>query len=271
MIKKLTSPKEIKEVLKEHEISLKKNLGQNFLVSEKVMQTLLKTASVTSKDTVLEVGPGLGVLTIELIQKALSVIAIEKDEKMTRFLKEALKDAKNLEIITGDALKEPLPEIPYKMVSNLPYYIVAPMIRRLLEADNKPKDITLIVQKEVGQRICAKPPRMSILAVSTQLYATPTLVTTIKKGAFWPQPQVDSAILKLTDIHQPDIDTKTFFKIVKAGFSSPRKQLVNNFSSLAMTKEEAESWLSLNNIKSTQRAETLSVKDWTNLAESMSR
>ncbi|MEK7503426.1 MAG: rRNA adenine dimethyltransferase family protein, partial [Patescibacteria group bacterium] len=162
----------------------------------------------------------------------------------------------------------------YKVVGNLPFYLTAPVIRMFLEMKEvRPLSLTLVVQKEVAQRICAQPPKMSILANSVQFYADAEIVSYISKNSFWPQPKVDAAIIKI--IPNPQLagsflanDEDLFFKIMKAGFSQPRKQLANNLSKgLKIDKIETGEWLTKNNIKPEQRAETLNLSDWINLTE----
>jgi len=203
---------------------------------------------------------------------------------MVEILKETLKDYENVEIVKGDILKtqnSKLKNINYKVVGNLPFYLTAPVIRKFLELpEARPRAMVLVIQKEVGQRICAKPPDMNLLAVSVQFYAKPEIISYISKKSFWPQPKVDSAIFRITPPINADrklIDADLFFRIVKAGFSHPRKQLINNLSRLRqdfggqakkINKEEIKNWLLKNNIRPSQRAETLSVGDWINLLQS---
>lgn len=267
----LSSKNTIQELLSRYGITPKKGLGQNFLIAQHVISKLIAAANIISSDTVLEIGPGIGSLTAELAHKAKAVIAIEKDQKMVEILQETLADFQNIEIIQGDALKKDLPKLPYKLVANLPYYIAAPTIRRILEAKQNPQSLTLLIQKEVAQRICAKPPRMNIFAVSVQFYATPKLISSVKKTSFWPQPKVDSSILHIIPHKEySQIDSQEFFKVMKAGFKQPRKQLLNNLSAgLQLPREKTELWLTQNNIKPTQRAETLSIQDWINLTKSL--
>lgn len=244
----------------------KKYLGQNFLKDREVLKDIIKVAEIQSDDIILEIGPGLGVLTEELIKKAKKVIAIEKDERLVKILKEKFKDFKNIEIVPGDILKSNIQNLisntQYKVVANLPYYITSPVIRKFLEIENPPKLMVLMVQKEVAQRICAKPPRMSLLAVACQLYSKPKIVKIVKKESFLPKPKVDSAIIKLTtnNLQLTTEFREKFFKIVKAGFSSPRKQLKNNLKEIFGNK--TEKILEKVGINPTRRAETLSVEDW---------
>ena len=240
------------------------------------LKKLIAAAQLKPKDVVLEIGPGVGNLTQELAKKVKKVIAVEKDPRMIDILGETLEGFQNVEIIQGDILKIPdskfLIHNSYKVVANLPFYLTAPVIRKFLEKENQPEFMVFIVQKEVAQRICAKPPAMSLLAVSVQLYAKPKIMSYVSKKSFWPQPKVDSAIIKL-EIRNSKfaIDSKAFFRVVKAGFSSPRKQLVNNLSKgLKLDKAKVSRWLLKNNIKPEQRAETLTVDDWLSLQKSFS-
>lgn len=264
------SKQDIKKLLKEHQAQPIKRLGQNFLIDKTAIRKTIEAADIGQEDVLVEIGPGPGVLTREIAEKAKKVIVIEKDPKMVEILDKSLKGFKNIEIVKGDALKTELGSMySYKVVGNLPFYLTAPIIRLFLEKENPPKDMTFIVQKEVGQRICAKPPKMSILAVSVQVYAKPKVISYISKGSFWPSPKVDSAIIRISDTGlNPKIDRELFFKIVKAGFSQPRKQLANNLSKgLGIAKEKAVQLLSRSKIEPSQRAETLKIEDWLSLLE----
>jgi len=269
----LSSVTSIKSLLRKHKISPSKKFGQNFLIDKSSLRKVITTAGLNPDETVLEVGPGLGVLTQELAEKAKRVVAVEKDPKMVAMLKETLKDYKNIEIIQENILKLQN-QIPkhYKIVANLPFYLTAPVIRQFLEsAEDRPQQMILIVQKEVGQRICSKVPRMNLLAVSVQVYAKVEIIDYISKKSFWPQPKVDAAIIKITPLKRllrPGLNK--FFLIVKAGFSQPRKQLINNLSkSLKLSRARVKEWLKKNSIQPTQRAETLTVKDWIKLTKSI--
>ena len=268
----LTSRKNIKDLLNKHQLRPLKRFGQNFLIDKRALKKMLAAAELTSQDTVLEIGPGIGTLTQELAKKASKVIAIEKDRNMVDILKETLKDFKNIEIIQADIRKwnpkYKIQNTKYKVVGNLPFYLTVSLVRKFLELpeNSSPQVMVLGVQKEVGQRICAKPPHMSLLAVSVQFYATPEIISYVSKKSFWPQPKVDGAIIKI--IPQPPLigDRDLFFKVVKAGFSQPRKQLINNLSKqLKIDRRKIQVWLLKNLVQPTQRAETLSIDDWLNL------
>ena len=276
----LISPTTIKGLLAKYEARPSKGLGQNFLIDQNVLDKIIQAADIKSNNVILEVGPGLGTLTQELAKKAKKVIAIEKDKTMVEVLKETLEDFKNVQVINGDILKSdtrPYTQKPYKIVANIPYYLTSPLIRKFLEEKNPPEEIILMLQKEVAKRICSKPPQMSLLAVSVQFYAEAKIISYVSKNCFWPSPKVDSAIIKIkpqAGSGGGQVGTDLFFKVVKAGFIQPRKQLVNNLTTLKssngveLTKEQVFVWLLKNNIKPSQRSETLNVSDWINLAKS---
>ena len=274
----LYSIKTIKELLKEHGMKPRKGLGQNFLVEKRVAAKASKAADLSLKDTVLEIGPGIGTLTRELAKEAKKVVAVEKDPAMVQILKETTRGLSNIEIIQADILSLTKLSYPhlnlvkdYKVVANLPYYITSPVIRMFLETINKPGLMVFTIQKEVAQRICAQPPCMNLLAVSVQFYAKPKIISLVRKSAFWPQPKVDSAILKIVPRKgKSAVAPEKFFRVVKAGFKQPRKQLVNNFvHGLKLSRQTVETWLNQVGIQPTQRAETLSLEDWISLTKSL--
>jgi len=276
----LVSVRDIKNLLKRYKVHPLKRLGQIFLIDKGVIRKIIEAADLELEDVILEIGPGLGAITQEMAKKVKKIIGIEKDLKMTEILKETLKDCKNVEIVLGDILKIENWKLKiknYKVVANLPFYLTAPVIRQFLETiEPRPQQMVLVVQKEAAQRICAKPPEMSILAVSVQFYAKPEIVIFVSKKSFWPQPKVDSAILRINPLMTTDkklINTDLFFKVVRAGFSHPRKQLINNLSKEflpagrqgKLNREEVKDWLLKNNIQPEQRAETLTVENWISL------
>ncbi len=271
----LTSPTVIKELLAKYNGQASKLLGQNFLIDQNVLQKIIIAAELTDTDTVLEVGPGLGTLTTELAKKAGKVIAVEKDRRMLQILSETIRDYTNVTLIQEDILKfDPRSELPatYKIIANIPYYLTSPLIRKFLESDKQPEFLLLMIQKEVAERICAKPPEMSLLAVAVQYYAEVKIIQHVSKNSFWPAPKVDSAVIKIiprrssSSAGQVPKNTEGFFKVVRAGFSQPRKQLANNLSkTLDKPRAEVEQWLTQNHISPQQRAETLTVQDWIHL------
>lgn len=240
----------------------KKWLGQNFLRDERILRRILDAAGLKKTDVVLEIGPGTGILTKALAARVKKVIAVEKDPHMVEILKEELKNFNNVEIVLGDILdtKYQILNTKYKVVANLPYYITSPVIRKFLETGRKPTLMVLMVQKEVAQRICAKPPNMSLLAVSVQFYGKPEIISYVSKNSFWPVPKVDSAILRLKPTivgFQQDMQTN-FFRVVRAGFRQPRKQLGNNLPKELLISKD---------IDQKRRAETLTMQEWIALAK----
>ncbi|MBU4350833.1 16S rRNA (adenine(1518)-N(6)/adenine(1519)-N(6))-dimethyltransferase RsmA [Candidatus Parcubacteria bacterium] len=251
-------------------IKPQKQLGQHWLRQKNVINKIINAGNLEKTDLVIEIGPGLGDLTKELAQKSGKVIAIEKDLNLVPDLKNNLQGFKNIEIVVGDALKTSFENFKdYKVIANLPYYAATHIIRRFLELANKPELMVLMVQKEVGQRICSQPPNMTLLAVSVQIYADAKIVDYVSKQAFWPKPKIDSAIIRLGP-RNPELkfDKILFFKIVRAGFSQPRKQLINNLASgLGLPKSQIKDWLLKNKLRLDTRAESLSLENWLGLAK----
>jgi 16S rRNA (adenine1518-N6/adenine1519-N6)-dimethyltransferase len=262
-------------------------LGQNFLKDPLVLNKLIQVADLSSTDFVIEVGPGEGVLTEQLIKHAKKVIAIEIDQVLASKLDSRLparqadkRENNNIKIINADILKINLPELienyfycqmttPYKVIANIPYYITSPIIRLFLETKYPPTEMFLMVQKEVAERICAKVGKLNILALSVQYYSDAKLLFTVSKNAFSPIPKVDSAVIRITRNRMPAERevTKKFFKIVKAGFSAKRKTIANNLSnSLKLEKSSVEEKLKQIGILPNQRAQELSLDDWKKLS-----
>jgi len=238
-----TSP--VKALLQQFGLKAQKRLGQHFLVDEDILECILSAAELSGKDIVVEVGPGLGILTKRLAEVAGKVIAVELDFKLVRMLRESLASFPNVEIIRADILKIAPQQllgdyltIPglaqgYKVVANLPYYITSAILRHFLEAWAKPSLMVVMVQKEVGEAVAANPGKMSLLSVSTQFYGKPTIIAFVPAGSFYPPPKVDSLILRLDVYSKPPIevsDVDSFFDIVSCGFRSPRKQLRNSLA-----------------------------------------
>lgn len=265
----LTDISHIKRTLKAYGAYTKKDLGQHFLVDEEALNSIVEAANLSKDDKVVEVGPGMGVLTRELCKRAGKVIALELDRSMIAIVKTSCIKFDNLEVENVDVLKyetEGLGE--YKVVANLPYYITSAVLRLFLESSNKPEEMILLVQREVAERICAKPSRMSILAVSVQFYGNPQLVDIVPRTSFFPAPKVDSAILRVKAYKKPlfDVDSHLFFRIVKAGFGEKRKQLINSLSGgLSLNRETTEALLKEAKVNIMARAESLSMLDWYNL------
>lgn len=249
----------------------KKSLGQHWLRDRGVLTHIADCAEVTPDDVVLEIGPGLGTLTSELLRRSKSVTAVEFDEDLARKLP-AQFPGKNLTVVQSDILSFDLSVLPphYKVVANVPYYITSKIVQLLMTATNKPDTAVLLVQKEVAQRLAAAPGDMSILAVSAQLFADVSLGDVVPAALFTPPPKVDSQVVILKTRHTPfltDISEKEFFRVVKAGFSAKRKMLRSSLSGgLSITKDQSEAYLLAADIKPDVRAESLSLHDWVRLA-----
>jgi len=277
-------------------IIAKKSLGQNFLNSSRILDKIIETAGLKKEDVVLEVGPGEGTLTEKLLEKSDRVIAVEKDDRLIYFLKEKfteeIKEGK-LTLIRKDILdldiktelsnnttpnSQNLPRklvSQYKVVANIPYYITGKLIRKFLSSDFQPSQMVLMVQKEVANRIVgekdAKKPKENILSLSIKVYGEPKYIKTVSAKHFSPQPKVDSAILLIDNISKTffkKIDEKKFFNLIHLAFSSKRKVLVNNLSTI-LPKKDLIQILELLNIPAKTRAEDLSMENWKNLYKSL--
>jgi 16S rRNA (adenine1518-N6/adenine1519-N6)-dimethyltransferase len=249
-----------------------KQLGQHWLHDETALQAMCQAADIQSDDTIVEVGPGLGTLTAYLVQKAKRVIAIEYDAHLANTLPERLLAA-NLTVHHGDILRFDLSTLPpgYKVVANVPYYITSKITRLFLESKHRPTTMTLLVQKEVAERMAAQPGSMSILAVAVQFFAEIRLSEIVPAELFTPPPKVDSQIITLHVREQPlfnNCDDKQLFRIVRAGFSEKRKKLRNALSGgLHKPKEEIEQLLQNAGISQDARAEQLSLENWYQLSK----
>lgn len=253
-------------------LTAKKALGQHWLTDRVALESICKEADLNKDDTVLEIGPGLGSLTEHLIKSAGKVIAVELDEKLANSLPARLSKVKpwkgRLEVVQGDILSFDLTQLPagYKVVSNIPYYLTSHLIRTLSEASNPPVLMVLLVQKEVAQRIAANPGAMSLLSVAAQLDYEPKLGVLVPADKFEPPPKVDSQVIILKRRTKPsfeDLDTKLYFRLVKAGFSGRRKKLRGSLAAgLGISKPEADVLLRRSGIDGELRAQNLSLQDW---------
>jgi 16S rRNA (adenine1518-N6/adenine1519-N6)-dimethyltransferase len=262
-------------LLKKYGLRPHKGLGQNFLQDPLALEKIVSAAEIQPTDTVLEIGPGLGSLTRYLAASAKEVVAVELDRHLLPPLKAVLGPHQNVRLIHGDILElspaELIREPNYIVAANIPYYITSAVIRHLLESEPRPRRIVLTIQKEVAQRICEKPGDMSLMALSVQVYGKPSIAAHIPAGAFFPAPNVDSAVLVI-DIYpaplMPDQLLGTFFKLIKAGFGQKRKTLRNALSSgLSISPASAADLLEQAGIDPRRRAETLSIEEWQRLAE----
>ncbi len=260
-------------LMKRFDIKPRKSLGQNFLLDKTVLEQIVKSAGVTQQTDVLEIGAGLGSLTFVLSETARQVTAIELDTGLIPVLTEVLRPCRNVQITQGDILDIDLRDLRledgYYVVANIPYYITSAVIRRLLETTVKPARLLLTVQREVADRICARPGDLSLLALSVQVYGDAAVTGRIPAGAFYPAPNVDSACVRVDILPEPRIPTElldAFFRLIKAGFSQKRKTLRNSLSAgLALSTEKIAVLLKLADIDHMRRAETLSIPEWDRL------
>ena len=312
---------ELKTLLARFHIKPSHKLGQNFLLSEKALDEIVNAAELDSRDTVLEIGPGLGVLTRRLGERAGLVLAVEKDYKLVNALRKLFKSKKNIKITQGDALFiDPLritnnyestnPDSyiskdsyfvgnSYKLIANIPYYITGKLLQNFLSKgtpptpslakegelplfvkerageSSRPSLMVLLLQKEVAERITARPGQMSILSVSVQFYAQPEIVSQVSRTEFYPAPEVDSAVVKITPFPYPPhgwegIDEKKFFRLVKIGFAGKRKQLHNNLASGLGAERDYKKILESLGLNPLARAQDLSMEHWQKLYKILS-
>ncbi len=283
---KLTDPQELQNYFHAHGFKPKDYMGQNFLIDEDVLDQIVAAADLKPSDTVLEVGPGLGVLTEQLLTRAGKVVAVEKDQRLFEILRQTFNGSaasigerltssvrkphnaavqtiraaltNNVQLINQDILRFHLDQHiigPYKVVANIPYYLTSKLFQFFLEQKNQPELLVLMVQKEVGERVVAKPGELSLLGISVQIYSDPEIVTSVSKNSFWPVPQVDSVILKIIPKNKyPEItDKKLFFGIIKKAFAGKRKQLHNTLGKELLVKAGI-------NLKA--RPQELSIENW---------
>ncbi|MEI7846397.1 MAG: 16S rRNA (adenine(1518)-N(6)/adenine(1519)-N(6))-dimethyltransferase RsmA [Chloroflexota bacterium] len=257
-------------ILNKYDLKADKSLGQNFLQEPEYLEAISQAADIAPGDTVLEIGPGLGSLTRYLSLLAQSVTAVELDHDLIPVLQDILTPYPNVKIIEGDILRISPSSLfgtsSYLVVANVPYYITSAIFRHLLDSNPRPKRIVLTVQKEVAERICAKPGDLSLLALSVQIFGTPEIVKIIPAEAFFPIPKVDSAVIRVemesTPLIAPEL-INTFFHLAKAGFSQKRKNLRNSLSAgLRLSTSETNGMLLNCSIDPIRRAETLSIKEW---------
>lgn len=264
-----------RELVEKYQFRFTKSLGQNFLVDQNIVRDIVKGAGVTKEDYVIEIGPGVGTLTRELLKEAASVTAIELDDKLLPILKEELKDYENFHLIHGDATKVQLdavyPGKEIKLVANLPYYVTTPIITKILNDKVAFSSLTIMIQKEVAERMDAVPGTKDYgsLSVLVQYYCDTKIVRNVPPESFMPRPKVDSTVIRLTKLEKPRAyvkDEELFFKIIRMVFTMRRKTLSNNLKSMGYTREFIEEVLEAAGIDLKARGETLSVEKFAELS-----
>ena len=274
---------ETKFILKRYHLSANKRLGQNFLVDDEAIKKIVEAANITNNDLIIEIGPGLGTLTNVMLEKAGKVVAIELDEKMVQVLNDRFANYDNFELINEDVMKVNLKDLikkekasqirTAKVVANLPYYITTPIIMKLLEDKLDIESITVMIQKEVADRLVTNPGTGDTGAItySISYYTEPTRITEVPNTSFIPQPEVNSTVIKLDVLDRPRVevsDEALLFKVIKAAFMQKRKTLLNSLanSGLFGTKQDLESMLTSLNIDLNKRAEKLTLEEFANIA-----
>lgn len=275
-------PAPLKETLHRFKLHPRKSLGQHFLINQRVLQQITSAAELAPDDVVIEVGAGAGMLTLELARRVRQVLAVELDSKLASALSQIAAPLSNIRVINADILQVSPAELlwggestafpsPYKVVANLPYYIASAVLRHFLEAQLKPSLMIVMMQKEVGEAIAARPGQMSLLAISVQFYGKPVIVDHVAAQSFYPPPKVDSVILRIDLADNPEVsvsDKARFFEIVRAGFSTPRKQLRNALAQgLGLPPAEVAALLEKAEINPQRRAETLDLEEWAKVGE----
>jgi 16S rRNA (adenine1518-N6/adenine1519-N6)-dimethyltransferase len=274
----------VRAALHAMELRPSRGMGQNFLIDGAALATIVTAAALTVDDTVVEVGPGLGVLTWELVQRARTVVAIELDRRLAERLRTEFRTSPNLAIIQGDVLRLPPTTIlaehdpdaasgarPYKVVANLPYAITSAVLRHFLSTPLRPMLMVVLVQQEVAARICARAGDLSVLAHAVQIYAEPEIVARVPASSFFPAPEVDSSVLRLRIRPQPAVvpdQPEALLRLIKAGFLHPRKQLGNALPGgmaamgMKIDRQRVLDALAAAGIDPTRRAETVTLEEW---------
>ena len=299
MTDKIYNPDYLNSLCKNYGLRPSRQYGQNYLINPEVIEKMIEAADVKKTDTIVEVGPGFGVLTFALAEKAKEIIAYEIEKKLIPYwetrschceeaegrrgnpLSRASRDSSvvalpqndktNIKIIWGNILKQQngFPEQKYKVVANLPYQITSAVIRYFLESDNPPESMTLMVQKEVAERICAKKGDMSVLSVAVQYYAEPKIIGLVPRDNFWPAPKVDSAIIVLK-VHKviKFIKSEDFFRLVKIGFANRRKLLIKNLLPIVgkQNKDKLKETFAKLGLSENVRAQELGMAEWERLS-----
>jgi dimethyladenosine transferase len=276
---KLSNPKQTIEIIQKYNFNFKKSFGQNFLIDSHVIDKIIRAAEITKEDNVLEIGPGIGTLTQYLAEAAGRVVAVEIDEKLIPVLGETLAECDNVEVINQDILKCDIDSIfggePFKVVANLPYYITTPIIMGLLEGDSHFESLTVMIQKEVADRMKAGPGTKDYgaLSLAVQYYAEPYLAANVPPNCFMPRPNVGSAVIRLKRLAESRVsvkDEKLMFGLIRAAFMERRKTLLNavkNYREMDISKEKVEAALVELGIDTRIRGEALTLEQFAELAD----
>ena len=282
MNQKLSDPKKTIEVIQKYQFAFQKRFGQNFLIDAHVLEKIVSAAGITKDDCVLEIGPGIGTMTQYLAESAGQVIAVEIDTNLLPILTDTLKDYSNVKVINQDILKVDINELvkeynngrPIKVVANLPYYITTPIIMGLFESNVPIDNITVMVQKEVADRMQVGPGSKDYgaLSLAVQYYASPYIVANVPPNCFIPRPNVGSAVIRLTRYQEPPVqvkDPKLMFKLIRASFNQRRKTLqngLNNSPEISFSKEEITKAIESLGVSPSHRGEALSLEQFAQLA-----
>ena len=278
-MEQLSNIRVIRDLMERHGFTFSKALGQNFLINPSVCPQMAVQGGIGPDIGVLEIGPGIGVLTVELSKRAKKVVSIEIDQRLLPVLQETLAGFDNVEIIHGDIMKinlhqliaEKFPGMQVIVCANLPYYITSPILMNLLEQQLPIRSITVMVQKEAAQRLCAQPGcrDTGAISIAVRYYSNPKILFPVSKGSFLPAPKVDSAVIRLDILESPSVNVpaKPFFAVVRAAFSMRRKTLLNCLSAgLSLSKEQAAAGLEKANVPAHARAEQLSIEQFAAIA-----
>jgi 16S rRNA (adenine1518-N6/adenine1519-N6)-dimethyltransferase len=276
MAKKKAAGRQVRSTLSHYRVHAKKKIGQHFLTDETVPDIIIEAAGLTAKDIVMEIGPGLGVLTDKMAPLVGDLYAIEIDRVLANKLKQKYSNRDNIHIINADILQVDLSQIltagiNYKVVANLPYYITSPILNYFVHGNLKPVSMVIMLQKEVGDSIAAEDGNLSVLSISMRIYTIPRLVAYIPPQSFYPEPKVHSAIIQLDFLPKPSIEIdniENFLHFVNRGFASPRKYISNSLATgLKMENVAAVELLEKAGIETIKRAENLTLEQWRNLYE----
>lgn len=246
-------------LLEKHGLRPNKSLGQNFLLDEDVLDKIVEAADIGANDNIIEVGPGLGVLTRKLAELAKHVTAIELDRGLVALLERENELLENVQFVHQDALKyDPPSDTDYKLVANIPYYITSPLISHFLMTENRPKKIVVLIQKEVAEKICAPKDKLNVLALHVKVFGEPRIVTKVAPGSFYPEPKVESAVLEIDVFDKPIVDDyMKLFKLAHRAFSQKRKKLTNTLPEIKDKLIDLE--------LGSLRPERLKLEDWMKL------